>query len=111
MVNNCGFRPAFAPGISARFHPRIGPKSAPGGGYLGPVGDGKMQIRIVAAAIAVSLLAACSGPTVTRAPLERSARLVTATEIPRHRASLAHRVTRKGRVTRQARLPREHSAP
>jgi len=70
-----------------------------------------MQIRIVVAAVAVSLLAACSGPTVTRAPLDRGARLAATAEMPRHRASLAHRVPRKGRVTREARLPREHGAP
>src|SRR5689334_14871857 len=75
-----------------------------------------MHIRLLAAAIAVSLLAACSGPTVTRAPL-RSDRLAAPAEMPRHRASLAHRVPRHGRVTREARrtrearLPREHGVP
>lgn len=70
-----------------------------------------MQVRLVAAAVAVSLLAACSGSTVTRAPLERSARLAAPVEMPRHRASLAHRVPREGRVRREARITHERGVP
>jgi rare lipoprotein A len=70
-----------------------------------------MHIRVVAAAVAVSLLTACSGSTVTRAPMERSARLAAPAEIPRHKASLAHRVPRKGRVSLEARVPREGEVP
>ena len=56
-----------------------------------------MQIRLAAAAVAVLMLAACSGPAVTRAPMEPSARLAAPADTPRHRASLAHRIPREGR--------------
>jgi hypothetical protein len=52
-----------------------------------------MHIRLIAAAIAVSLLAGCSSPTITRGPVGPSTRA----DAPRHGASLAHRsVPREG---------------
>ena len=56
-----------------------------------------MQIRLLTAALALSLLAACSGPTATRAPMESRTHAVAQRS---HGASLAHRTT-----------PRERSAP
>jgi rare lipoprotein A len=53
-----------------------------------------MQIRLIAAAVTAALLAGCSGPAVTRAPIEPSARVAAPADTPRHRASLAHRVPR-----------------
>src|SRR5262249_48916195 len=50
-----------------------------------------MLIRLLAAAVAVLMLAGCSSPTVTRAPIEPSARVAARADTPRHRASLAHR--------------------
>ena len=49
-----------------------------------------MHIRLVAVAIALSLVVGCSGPPVTRAPLGSRSQGVSA-EAPRHAASLAHR--------------------
>jgi len=63
-----------------------------------------MQIRLLTAALALSLLAACSGPTATRGPMESSNRA----EARSHRASLTHRTTRAVRTVRAAR--REPSA-
>jgi rare lipoprotein A len=59
-----------------------------------------MQIRIIAAAAAVVLLAGCSSSTITRGPVGPSARAVAPAEAPRQRASLAHR--RVPRETRSA---------
>jgi rare lipoprotein A len=56
-----------------------------------------MHIRLIAAAIAVSLLASCSSPTITRGPAGPSARAPAPADAPRHSASLAHRsVPREG---------------
>ena len=58
-----------------------------------------MHIRLVAAAVALALLAGCSSSTVTRAPMEPSARAAAPAAAPRHGASLAHRsVPREGGV-------------
>jgi rare lipoprotein A len=74
-----------------------------------------MQIRLLAAALALSLLAACSGPTATRAPMESSSRAGAPGEVRSHRASLAHRTTRSTRrevtARRAASARREASAP
>lgn len=51
-----------------------------------------MQIRLVIAALAAAWLAACSGPSVTRAPMESSTRAGARLE-RNHGASLAHRTT------------------
>jgi rare lipoprotein A len=51
----------------------------------------------MAAAIAALMLAACSGPTVTRAPVESSVRAARHADAPRHRASLAHRAVPRER--------------
>ena len=58
-----------------------------------------MHIRLLAVAIAASLLIGCSGPPATRAPLATS-RPSTPAEAPRQGASLAHRAvaTRDGSV-------------
>jgi rare lipoprotein A len=51
-----------------------------------------MHIRLLAVALAAALLAACSGPSVTRAPMESGTR--TSARVERsHGASLAHRTT------------------
>jgi rare lipoprotein A len=56
-----------------------------------------MHIRLIAAAIAVSLLAGCSSPTITRGPVGPSTRAAAPADAPRHGASLAHRsVPREG---------------
>jgi rare lipoprotein A len=56
-----------------------------------------MYIRLMAAAVAATLLAGCSGPAVTRAPMESSARAAAPADAPRRTASLAHRsVPREG---------------
>jgi rare lipoprotein A (peptidoglycan hydrolase) len=68
-----------------------------------------MQIRLLAAALALSLLAACSGPTATRAPMESGSRAGAPAEVRSHRASLAHRTTRSTR--REVTARREASAP
>lgn len=68
-------------------------------------GGGKpTQIRLLVAAFTAALLAACSGPTATRAPLGTS-RADAPTEVRSHRASLAHRTARTAR--REASAPRE----
>jgi rare lipoprotein A len=67
-----------------------------------------MQIRLVITALAAALLAACSGPTATRAPMESSTRADAPVEVRSHHASLRHRTTRT--VRREA-PPREASAP
>jgi len=66
-----------------------------------------MQIRLIAAALAAALLAACSGPTATRAPTEWSTRADAPTQVRSHRASLRHRTTRTAR--REPSAPREAS--
>jgi rare lipoprotein A len=55
-----------------------------------------MHMRLMAAAVAALTLAACSGPTVTRGPIEPSVRAARQADAPRHRAALAHRVPRAG---------------
>jgi rare lipoprotein A len=64
-----------------------------------------MHIRILAAAAAAMLLAACSGPSVTRAPMQSSDRAGAPAEVRSHRASLAHRTVRTAR--REPSAPRE----
>jgi rare lipoprotein A len=54
-----------------------------------------MQIRFIAVALALALLAGCSSATVTRAPVGPSARTSTAADAPRRTASLAHRSVRR----------------
>ena len=69
-----------------------------------------MHIRLIAAGIAALMLAACSGPTVTRAPMESSVRATRHADAPRHRASLAHRAVprERGSVRRAGgSVPRE----
>jgi len=62
-----------------------------------------MQIRLFIAALALSLLAACSGPTATRAPMESGTRAGAPAEVRSHRASLAHRTARReGSARREA---------
>ena len=62
-----------------------------------------MQIRLFIAALALSLLAACSGPTATRAPMESGTRPGAPAEVRSHRASLAHRTARReGSARREA---------
>src|ERR1700756_3961608 len=51
-----------------------------------------MHIRLLVVALVAALLAACSGPSVTRAPMEPSARAHARVEHS-HGASLAHRNT------------------
>ncbi|MBV8751320.1 MAG: septal ring lytic transglycosylase RlpA family protein [Hyphomicrobiales bacterium] len=74
-----------------------------------------MQIRLLTAAFALTLLAACSGPTATRAPMESSSRADAPAEVRSHRASLTHRTTRAVRTVRAGRhepsARREASAP
>jgi rare lipoprotein A len=74
-----------------------------------------MQIRLIAAALAVALLAACSGPPATRAPLESSTRADAPVEVRSHHASLRHRSARTARreatVRREASVAREAPAP
>jgi rare lipoprotein A len=48
-----------------------------------------MYIRLMAAAVAASLLAACSGPTVTRAPMESSARAAAPARAHAHAGATA----------------------
>src|SRR5262249_20985923 len=78
-------------------------------------GDRFMHIRLPIAALALTLLAACSGPTATRGPMESSTRADAPAEVRSHRAALAHRTTRSTRIVRAARrersAPREASAP
>jgi rare lipoprotein A len=70
-----------------------------------------MQIRLLAAVLSAALLAACSGPTATRAPMESDTRVAAPAEVRSHRASLAHRTTRTARrevsARREASTPRE----
>jgi rare lipoprotein A len=54
-----------------------------------------MQIRLITAALAAALLAACSGPSVTRAPVESGTRASARLERTEG-ASLAHRTTTAG---------------
>jgi rare lipoprotein A len=67
-----------------------------------------MQIRLPIAALALTLLAACSGPTATRWPTESTTRAAAPAEVRSHRASLAHRTVRTAR--REASVRREASA-
>jgi rare lipoprotein A len=62
-----------------------------------------MQIRLFIAALALSLLAACSGSTATRAPMESTSRASAPAEVRSHRASLAHRTARTARRERSGR--------
>lgn len=64
-----------------------------------------MQIRLPIVAFALTLLAACSGPTATRGPMESSTRASAPAEVRSHRAALAHRTTRTTR--REASASRE----
>jgi rare lipoprotein A len=87
MVNKWPRRPNLRP-----FSSQISRKTAHAAGY--PVGGDKlMHIRLVAAAIALALLAGCSGPSVTRAPLGATSRASAPAEARSHGASLAHRTT------------------
>ena len=52
-------------------------------------GDKPMHIRLLAAAVTASLLAACSGPAVTRAPMEPSARAVAPARAHAHAGATA----------------------
>jgi len=61
-----------------------------------------MQIRLFIAALALSLLAACSGPA-TRAPMDSGTRAGAPAEVRSHRASLAHRTARTARRERSGR--------
>jgi rare lipoprotein A len=74
-----------------------------------------MQIRLLAAALVLTLLAACSGPTATRGPMESSDRSGAPAEVRSHHASLTHRTTRAVRTVRAGRREpsarREASAP
>jgi rare lipoprotein A len=54
-----------------------------------------MQIRLITAAVVAALLAACSGPTATRGPMESSTRADAPPEVRSQRASLAHRTVRR----------------
>jgi rare lipoprotein A len=69
-----------------------------------------MQIRLFIAALALSLLAACSGPTATRAPMDSSTRAGAPAEVRSHRASLAHRTARTARREGSARHEASASA-
>lgn len=64
-----------------------------------------MQIRLLATALTAALLAACSGPSATRAPMVSSDRADAPAEVRSHRASLAHRTARTAR--REPSTPRE----
>ena len=68
-----------------------------------------MHIRLTIAALAAALLAGCSGPTATRAPMESGTRADRPAEVRSHHASLRHRTTRTAR--RETSTPREASAP
>ncbi len=70
-----------------------------------------MQTRLIASALAAALLAACSGPTATRAPMESSTRADAPAEVRSHRASLAHRTARReASIRRERSVAREASA-
>jgi rare lipoprotein A len=74
-----------------------------------------MQLHLLAAALALSLLAACSGPTAMRAPIESSTRAEAPVEVRSHHASLRHRTVRTARretsARREASGRHEASAP
>jgi rare lipoprotein A len=68
-----------------------------------------MKLHLLTAALALSPLAACSGPTAMRAPIESSTRADAPVEVRSHHASLRHRTARTAR--REASARHEASAP